>query len=201
MASKSEADSLILDLTSVRSREKYLGREMVRSIAFRQYKYRPLSGGLLVRIHAPGSADFAEDCELFSQSLNGIVFSASSSEDVLCLDSMTARGMPDLFPLIECEAGALNAEMIAGTSRRVKALLCAESCSRWQSQVVHACRVAGIPAIDGPFPGHRDETRIFEAAQAARDHGFAGTQTRHPLAAGAINKIFSPASKSLSNAE
>jgi citrate lyase subunit beta/citryl-CoA lyase len=65
------------------------------------------------------------------------------------------------------------------------------SCPRWQSQVVDACRSAGIAAIDGPFPGHRDVTKIFEAAQAARDYGFAGTQTRHPLAAGTINKIFS----------
>jgi HpcH/HpaI aldolase/citrate lyase family len=61
-----------------------------------------------------------------------------------------------------------------------------------RAQVVTAARIAGIDAIDAPFPAYRDRDGYRRSAIHAGLLGFDGKWAIHPDQIAIANKVFSP---------
>ena len=76
---------------------------------------------------------------------------------------------------------------------------CAASCSA--SQVVTAARVAGIDAIDAPYPAYQDPDGYRRAATQGALLGFDGKWAIHPSQIDIANDVFSPTPEEIAEAE
>jgi citrate lyase subunit beta/citryl-CoA lyase len=139
--------------------------------------------------------------------------------DVLLTQIETKLGMSKpiaLEVLIEEAEGLANAVEIARSSRRLEAIifgagdLSASQRARvdgnfdpvspypgdfWhfaRAQVVTAARVAGIDAIDAPYPAYQDPEGYRRAAEHASLLGFDGKWAIHPAQIPIANEVFMP---------
>jgi citrate lyase subunit beta / citryl-CoA lyase len=147
--------------------------------------------------------------------------------DVLLTQLEARLGLPKrigLEVLIEDAEGLANAVEIARASPRLEALifgagdLSASQRARvdgnfdpvapypgdfWhfaRVQVVTAARVAGIDAIDAPFPAYRDPDGYRRSAVQASLLGFDGKWAIHPAQVPIANEVFSPTAAEVAEA-
>lgn len=206
------ADGLILDwedsvLPKDRRAARVLTTNFLRESTQRETK-------VFVRINRMGSRDFEEDCQaLMALSVDGIVLSkCNSREDIEMLAKVLDRKNQSshirIHALIESAAGLLNAPSIAATCSRVASLIfgsedyCSDvGVSRTpgeiellfaRSALVVASKAFRIEAIDSPCLDFKDNKKLRDEAQAARNLGFTGKLAIHPDQVGILNEVFSP---------
>jgi citrate lyase subunit beta/citryl-CoA lyase len=149
--------------------------------------------------------------------------------DVLLTQLETKLGLPlggiALEVLIEDAEGLANAVEIARSSPRLEALIFGAGDLSgslhakvdgnfdpvspypgdfWhfaRAQVVTAARVAGIDAIDSPYPAYKDPDGYRQSAVHASLLGFDGKWAIHPGQIGIANEVFSPTASEIAAAE
>jgi citrate lyase beta subunit len=123
-------------------------------------------------------------------------------------------GLP-LIPLVETLDGLELVDAIARATPRMAAIMLGavdlatelgvalepEPLAYARSRVVHACRRAGIGAIDGPTLDVRDPAVAGADAQRARRLGFTGKAVIHPVQVAPIHAAFTPTADEVARAE
>lgn len=139
-----------------------------------------------------------------------------SPRDVQIVESVLAPDCPDLelFAIIESPRGLEDIAAIAGSSRRLRALIFGSADYAmalgiglgWQplsyarSRLVNGARAAHIEAIDSPLFDLTDPALLRQEAEAARSFGFSGKIALHPVQVPVINRVFSPDASELDRA-
>lgn len=132
---------------------------------------------------------------------------------------LEANGAPDtlaIWCMIETARGVLNADEIAGSSRRMggfvmgtndlaKELHCAHTPMRLPmltalSQCLLAARANGIAIMDGVFMDLNDEEGLKASCQQGKEFGFDGKTLIHPKQLAPCNEVFSPSDAEVEHA-
>lgn len=212
-AAASGADALCLDLEdAVPDALKAEAREHAIEVA------GTAAGGgppLFIRVNSPGSEVGDADLDAMAAVLStaggtgrvaGIVLpKIRSGGEIRGVDHAVPGDLP-LVPFIETAEGLERAPEIARASSRVTMLLvggvdlsaelgCAlewESLLYARSRVIHAVALAGITALDMPYPAFRDEAGLEEEARRAGRMGFVGKIAIHPAQVPVIHRALTP---------
>jgi citrate lyase subunit beta/citryl-CoA lyase len=155
-----------------------------------------LAGIILPRVTGQNHVRYSEALLRDAEQMNGV-----------------EEGKTALIAVIESAAGLLNALEIGRASARLAALAfgaeeyCADlgversrggaELSHARGQIAVCARVAGLPAIDTPFPDTYDEAALRADAEAARLLGFHGKLALSPAQAALLNGLFRPTAESL----
>jgi len=139
-----------------------------------------------------------------------------SSTHLFLLDRLLgqAGSSVKLIGLIESARGVRNLSEIATSTPRLEALMLgaadlaadygcgpeAPNLTAARAQLVQACVIAGIAAIDSPYFDLEDSTGMLAAAMQAADMGFAGKAAVHPSQVKAINDAFTPTAEAVAHA-
>jgi citrate lyase beta subunit len=170
---------------------------------------------LFIRVNSPGSDVGEADLDALAGALAagggppaiaGIVLpKIRSGGEIRGVDHAVEGDLP-LVPLIETVDGLERATEIARASSRVTMLLvggvdlsaelgCAlewESLLYARSRIIHAVALAGITALDMPFPALKDEAGLEEEARRAGRMGFVGKIAIHPAQVPVIHRALTP---------
>jgi citrate lyase subunit beta/citryl-CoA lyase len=212
------ADALMLDLEdAVPPPEKAGARRLVREAIARVSRG---GGEVFVRVnHDPAHLGADLDASVWP-TLDGIcVPKTESVGEIARLEAQVAdlerrRGIApgriELTVIIETPRGVLNAQAIAGASRRIRTIslgpedYCLElgvapsedgsELHYALSRVVTVCKAAGIAPMGllGSIAGFRDLSAFERAAARARDLGCVGASCIHPDQVAVVNRVFSP---------
>lgn len=216
-AAVSDADCVVMDLQdAVPDRDKSEARRTIRTLleegVFENktvfVRVNPLDSGLtLVDINA-----------VACRQLHGFIYPmAYTPNDIVAFDAQLSmkeselglpRGHFSIVVLIETPLGVLNAYPLACASSRVVGLLfgCEDYLAEIQgrhmenetslvvprSQVVLACRAAGVEPIDTPYVQVHDLDGLRQFATAGRSLGMAGMALMTPRQLPIIHEIYSP---------
>jgi citrate lyase beta subunit/acyl dehydratase len=204
------ADEVVFDLEdAVAPGAKQQAREAIAAtLALPGWEQRLVA----VRINAPESSELAADLELVgslrrTRWLTVVVPKVQGPDALLEIADRLDPGI-GLQALIETPAGVEAAGAIAGSTRRLCALILGYAdlatslgrrgaerhVERWlyhQEAVLAAARGAGVQAIDGPFLRLGESLALARAARAARELGFDGKWAIHPEQVEALNRAFS----------
>jgi citrate lyase subunit beta/citryl-CoA lyase len=210
------ADAVILDLEAVEPSERERAREAARAALpslvnehiQRWVRVNP-SHELLAKpdIRAVVSPDLTGVVLPRATSRNHILYIEALLRDAERLNGVK-EGATKLIATIETADGLVHCTEIARASRRTVALLfgAEEYCedlgvSRTKgghelqyprSQIAVTARVAGLLAIDTPYPDIRDDVGLRADAESARTVGFHGKVALGPAQVPALNDIFRP---------
>jgi len=169
---------------------------------------------VIVRINAPGTSWFADDCAMVAAArLPAILVPKVGTPEVL--DALTARcGRIAVVALIESAAGVINSATIAAHPACVALAfgpydLAADiggsddraSMHPHRAHVVVAARAAGKVALDGPAAALGDPVQLEDDARYARTLGFEGKLLIHPAQIAPIRRGFAPGPDELARAE
>ncbi|MGC8779980.1 MAG: HpcH/HpaI aldolase/citrate lyase family protein [Anaerolineae bacterium] len=225
-AAQRGADSLILNLEdAVAPANKDLARETVaRGLGKNDFG----RAEVVVRINAPDTATGYRDLLAVAPAAPDAILlpKVGSAEPVRFVAWTLARleelhGLPmgriRVMCMIESAAGVMAARAIAACHERVAALIfgatdysvevgCAATAGSAgllyaQSQIVLACRAAGIAAIDTPHMNIQDTAGLARSIQIAVELGFDGKSAIHPSQIGPIHAAFTPTPEQVAWAE
>jgi len=225
-ASQRGADSLILNLEdAVAAANKDAARQIVVH-ALQSHDFG--AAEVIVRINPPDTAIGYRDLLAVVParpaalllpkvgSVETVRFTAWTIARLEELHDLPA-GQIGLMCMIESAAGVLAARAIAASHERLAALvfgatdysvevgctLTADTPSLLfaQTQIVLACRAAGIAAIDTPHMNIQDMAGLVRAAQRAVELGFDGKSAIHPSQIEPIHAAFAPAPAQVAWAE
>lgn len=216
-AAQRGADSLILNLEdAVAPANKELAREIVVG-ALRKNDFGRAE--VVVRINPPDTATGYRDLLAVAPAApDAILLPKVGSAEVVRFTAWTLARLEELHGLpagqirvmcmIESAAGVMAAREIAACHERMAALvfgatdysveigcamaLDAPALLHAQSQIVLACRAAGIAAVDTPYMNIQDGDGLMRAAQMAAALGFDGKSAIHPAQIGPIHAAFMP---------
>lgn len=225
-ASQRGADSLILNLEdAVAPANKELARETVVQALNKNDFGR---AEVVVRINPPDAATGYRDLlAVAAAAPDAILLPKVGSTDEVRFVSWTLARLEELHGLpagrirvmcmIESAAGVMAAREIAACDERVTALIfgatdysvevgCATTVGNpgllyAQSQIVAACRAAGVAAIDTPHMNIQDAEGLVRSAQLAAELGFDGKSAIHPAQIGPIHAAFTPTPEQVAWAE
>jgi len=217
-ASKTEADSLVLDLedSCLPTSEKPKGREniveVLKSGMFGKKK-------IFVRINPRNTGFmFSDLLAVAIKELDGFLYPmAGSKDDIIFFENLLneielsrniEKGKIKLFPVIETGEGIMNAFEIANASNRVVALGFGSEdftadiqCIRDENndsifiprqKVVFAARSAGAIPIDTPHVDVHNLEGLEKHVSQARILGFGGMQILHPKEINICHKYYTP---------
>ena len=210
------ADAVILDLEAVEPSERARAREAARTAVprlmhehvQRWVRLNP-SHELLAKpgIRAVVSAELTGVVLPRATSRNHILYIEALLRDAERLNGVK-EGETKLIATIESAEGVVNCAEIARASRRTVALLfgAEEYCedlgvSRTKgghelqyprSQIAVTARVAGVLALDTPYPDIRDDVGLRADAESARTVGFHGKVALDAAQVPVLNGIFRP---------
>jgi citrate lyase beta subunit len=182
----------------------------------------------LVRINGLATEFFAADLGMVTQAnVDGIVApKIESAGQVQQIDQALtagegAAGRPAgairLFVMIETALGVLNVQEIAQASPRLEGLLlgaedlaadmrATRSKAGWEilfarSALVTTAAAYGLAAIDAVFLDLHDQAGLADDASFAQHLGFTGKFAIHPDQVKTINRVFSPSTEEIAQAE
>jgi citrate lyase subunit beta/citryl-CoA lyase len=69
------------------------------------------------------------------------------------------------------------------------------------ARILVAARAAGVSAIDGPYPHHRDSEGFRASAQRSRAFGYDGKWCIHPAQVELANEVYAPTAEELERAQ
>ena len=218
-------DAVILDLEDgVGVANKDLARAAIPSAVSRLQK----SGKeAFVRINDLGSMRGIEDLLCIAEAgSDGILIPKASKENVVLCDMLLSafevdKGIPSrsirLLVMIESASAVATVDGIIGASERVDAAIFGaedytndlivekESASLLlgyaRARIVNACKALGIDAIDSPCTDFRNSDVYTKEIIDARDAGFSGKTTIHPVMIDLINEEFSLSDETLARFE
>lgn len=205
------ADLVILDLEdAVKDADKAAAREAaVRAVAEGFGAAR-----VAIRVNAPGSAWFAEDCAAAAEAAPDCVV-APKAETAAQAAAVAARVRRPLIAMIETPAGVLAAAAIAaaagvaglmaGTNDLAAALRLPADAGRTGlahalQAIVLAARAAGGVALDGVFNRLDDPQGLAAECAEGRRLGFDGKSLIHPGQVEPANTAFGPTDAELEEA-
>jgi len=225
-ASQRGADSLILNLEdAVAPANKELARQTVVGALGKNDFGRT---EVVVRINSPDTATGYRDLLAVAPAApDAILLPKVGSVEVVRFTAWTLARLEELHSLpagrirvmcmIESAAGVMAAREIAACHERMAALIFGATdysveigCTaapdspallHAQSQIVLACRAAGIAAIDTPHMNLQDADGLVRAAQRAAALGFDGKSAIHPAQIGPIHAAFTPTPEQVAWAE
>lgn len=207
----SAVDEVVLDLEdAVTVTRKGEARELVAALAAEYGPRRPVS----VRVNGPGTRWFGPDltvlCRIADALASIVIPKVDTAADLEVADRMLRDGggaAVRVQALVETPSGIRNVDAIAA-GPRIEALIigyadlgaalgrsAAARPEQWlyvQDRVLHAARVAGIQAVDGPFLDLADDAGFRRAAQWAADLGFDGKWVIHPAHIDCVTEVFTP---------
>jgi citrate lyase subunit beta / citryl-CoA lyase len=211
-AAKAGADALVLDLEdSVAPEQKPEARRLAAD-ALRTGRFADVE--VLVRVNAPGTADFEADLEA--------VIAAGGRQIMLpkCERPEPMRALPDavtVLALVETPAGVANAMAIAGATPRIDALcfgpadfafemgLQEADASRGilyhaRCMLVIAAKASSVAPIDGVHLAVKDEKAFREDAELGLRLGFEGKLCIHPRQVEIVNQVYTPTPEDMDHA-
>jgi citrate lyase subunit beta / citryl-CoA lyase len=203
-AAEAGADSLVLDLEdSVAPEQKPEARRLVAD-ALRTGRFADRE--VIVRVNAPGTADFEADLEA--------VIGAGGRRIMLpkCERAEPIRTLPDfmtVLALVETPAGIANALAIGGATTSIEALcfgpadfafemgLRETDASRGilyhaRCMLVIAAKASAVAPIDSVHLAVKDEKAFREDAELGLRLGFEGKLCIHPRQVEIVNQVYTP---------
>lgn len=145
-----------------------------------------------------------------------LVPKVESPRDIEIVEQVLGRSCPalELFAVIETPRGVENADEIAASSPRLRALIFGaadyafalgiglgwEPLAYARARVVNGARAAGIEAVDSPTFDLSDLPLLRHEAALAQHFGFSGKIALHPRQVPVINELFSPDAEQLATA-
>lgn len=198
-------------------------KDVARSLTTRLIQeHAQFKATVLVRFNRAGSKDFEEDCRwLKDLRVDGVLLGKCQSAQETryladVMDQMNVAAQVRVYALIESAAGIVNAAAIASSCSRMASLVfgsedyCADvGISRTsgdtellfaRSSLVTTSKAFGLGAIDSACLDLKDNVRLRNEAQAARNLGFDGKLAIHPRQIAVLNELFSPTEAEIENA-
>lgn len=219
------SDALILDLEdSVPEAFKKEARKNVREYLDKGVYDQQI----YVRINSIETGMVMDDimCCLHKNTTGFMFTKVKDENDIIYFDKLLTQLERDhgfehnkflMCPLIECGSALLRAYDIARASKRMRALVFGaedyltdldglhkehgKSLIVPRSLIVIAARAANIEAIDTPFLNIRDTEGFKKEVDLARELGFSGNLTIHPLQIEIANQAFTPSRDELIEAK
>jgi citrate lyase beta subunit len=211
-AAEAGADALVLDLEdSVAPEQKPEARRLVAD-ALRTRRFADVE--VVVRVNAPGTADFEADLEA--------VIGAGGRRIMLpkCESPEPMRALPDgvmVLALVETPAGIVNAVAIAGATPRIEALcfgpadfafemgLRETDASRGilyhaRCMLVIAAKASSVAPLDSVHLAVKDEKAFREDAEVGLRLGFEGKLCIHPRQVEIVNQVYTPTAEEMDHA-
>ena len=176
---------------------------------------------IAVRINSLRSLDGVRDIltclELRGSTVQALVLPKVESGDELCWAGTLADeagSRLDLYAIVETTAGLENCAEIARSHARVRALFfggfdlstalgCAmdwESLLYARARLVHAAALAGVEALDSPYPDVENLTGLRASAEQAKSLGMAGKAAKNAVQIPVIAEVFTPKSEEVDKA-
>jgi citrate lyase subunit beta/citryl-CoA lyase len=211
-AAEAGADALVLDLEdSVAPEQKPEARRLVAD-ALRTGRFADVE--VVVRVNAPGTADFEADLEA--------VIGAGGRRIMLpkCERPEPMRTLPDgvmVLALVETPAGIVNALAIARATPRIEALcfgpadfafemgLRETDASRGilyhaRCMLVIAAKASSVAPIDSVHLAVKEEKAFREDAEVGLRLGFEGKLCIHPRQVEIVNQVYTPTAEEMDHA-
>lgn len=215
------ADGLIFDLEdAVAPDQKNLARAQVTD-AIRQGGYG--SRELIVRINSLDTAWGKEDVQAVADCAADAVLLPkieSAIQIETAADALEQAGGPDSLPvwiMIETPRGVLDIDAIAGSHKRLEAIVMGTSDLAKETRVRHtpdrlgliaalnicvlAARAHGLDILDGVHLQLDDEAGYRRVCEQGRDLGFDGKTLIHPRQIDMANAVFGPSGDDVAGAQ
>jgi citrate lyase subunit beta/citryl-CoA lyase len=210
-AARSAASGAILDLEDAVAPAN---KDAARIATARYLSQTAGDPRVLVRINAPGTPWFADDCAMVAAARIPAVLAPKVGAPA-DLDALVARcGERAIVALIESAAGVVNAAAIAAHPACAALAfgpydLAADlggsddraTLHPHRAHVAVAARAAGALALDGPSAGFDDPARVEDDARYARTLGFEGKLLIHPAQIVPARRGFAPGAEEVARAE